>query len=331
MTKALSTPPSTPPTAPHPCVACGSPELVAGERVSRADLVAAWRREDEATGAFEAVEPRTAAILASLPGEIRFDRCTACGLEMTVPPAVWLPSAYPRDQSYPVRWEFERGVEDLGDTPLDVLEIGSGEGHLLAMAGARGHRAVGIDFSGTAVARSDARGLRAFCGGFDELARHVGGVARFDAVALFHVIEHLANPDELFAALARWTRPGARLLMSCPGPRRFTRLIREQQVGASDFWDYPPTHVLRWTLPALRAVVERHGWRVVTAIEEPFSWIAAGSHIGVVRAIYRGEIEAPLRRRLNIALAWLRLLTAPGRRAGISLYLCAVRESGDGR
>ena len=322
---------STPSIAPRPCVACGSPELVAGERVLRADLVAAWRREDEATGAFGAVEPRAAAILASLPGEIRFDRCQACGLEMAVPPAVWSSADYPRDQSYPVRWEFERGVEDLGGAPLDVLEIGSGEGHFLAMAGARGHRAVGIDFSDTAVARSDARGLRAFCGGFDELARHVGGNARFDAVALFHVIEHLADPDELFAALARWTRPGARLLLSCPGPRRFTRLIHEQQVGASDFWDYPPMHVLRWTLPALGAVVERHGWRVVNAIEEPFSWIAAGSHIGVVRAIYRGDMDAPLRRRLNIALGWWRLLMAPRRRAGISLYVCATLAAGDPR
>jgi SAM-dependent methyltransferase len=312
-------------------VACGSAALVEVERVATAALAAAWRREDEATGARDVAERRAAEIRSSLPEEIRFDRCTACGLEIAVPPSTWSSDTYPRDQSYPLRWEFQRGVDDLGPTPLDVLEIGCGEGHFLAMAAARGHRGVGIDFSDTVVARSQARGLRVFCAGFDDLARHVGGDTRFDAVALFHVIEHLANPDDLLGALARWTRPGARLLISCPGPRRFTRLIPEQQVGASDFWDYPPTHVLRWTLSALRAVVERHGWRVGTAIEEPFSWVAAGSHIGVVRAIYRGEMDSPLRRRLDIALGWWRLLMAPARRAGISLYVCATLERGQTR
>jgi 2-polyprenyl-3-methyl-5-hydroxy-6-metoxy-1,4-benzoquinol methylase len=308
------------------CAACGGRTLVPGERIATAELAAAWRREDEATGAMTAIEPRTAAILSSLPEEIAFERCEACGLEMAIPPVVWSSAAYPRDQSYPVRWEFVRGVDDLGDAPKDVLEIGCGEGHFLAMAARRGHRAVGIDFSDTAVAKARARGLRAFCGGFDELTRHLGPGARFDAVALFQVIEHLANPDEVLSALAAWTRPGATLLVSCPGPRRFTRLIREQQAGERDFWDYPPHHVLRWTTSALHAVVARHGWRVVTAMEEPFSWLAAGSHIGIARAIHRGQLNDPLRRRASIAAAWIRLLVNAGRYAGMSLYMCAVHE-----
>lgn len=309
------------------CVACGGDRLVAGERITTRELADTWRREYEATGAVHEIQGRTAAIFSSLPAEIRFARCAACGLEMAVPATVWSAATYPRDQSYPVRWEFGRGVDDLGPDPLDVLEIGCGDGHFLAMAAARGHRAVGIDFSDTSVARAQARGLRAWCGGFDELARHVGSDMRFDAVALFQVIEHLANPDDLFAALAAWTRPGSRLLVSCPGPRRFTRLIKEHQAGASDFWDYPPHHVLRWTIPALGAVAARHGWRVAVAMEEPFSWTAAGSHIGLARAIHHGQGQRPLGRRLHIGAAWLRLLMTPRYRAGMSLYMCAVRDA----
>jgi SAM-dependent methyltransferase len=305
------------------CVACGAASLLAGERIATADLAAAWRREDEATGALQAIEPRTAAIMRSLPAEIRFDCCPACGLEMADPPAVWSSAEYPRDQSYPLRWEFLRGIEDLGDVPLDVLEIGCGEGHFLELAAGRGHRPVGVDFTDSAVASARARGLRAFCGGFDELARHIGSDQRFDAVALFQVIEHVADPGHIFSSIRSWTRPGARLLISCPGPRRFTRLIREQQAGRRDFWDYPPHHVLRWTLPALRAAVTRHGWDVIDAIEEPFSWVAAGSHIGVARAIHRGQLGHPVARRVSIAMAWLRLLRTAGQHAGMSLYLCA--------
>jgi SAM-dependent methyltransferase len=309
------------------CVACGGTALAPGERISAQDVAAAWRREDEATGASHVVGDRSAAIIASCPAEIRFERCQSCGLEMAVPATVWAADDYPRDQSYPVRWEFLRGADDLGVNPLDVLEIGCGEGRFLERLEARGHRGVGIDFSESAVARARARGLRAYCGGFDELERHVGRDARFGAIALFQVIEHLASPDGLLERIARWSRPGARLLISCPGPRRFTRLIHEQQAGARDFWDYPPHHVLRWTLPALRAVVTRHGWEVIDAIEEPFSWVAAGSHVGVARAIYRGQLESPIARRVSIAVGWLRLLLAAQQLAGMSLYVHAVRRS----
>lgn len=309
------------------CVACGSTALVESDRISRDALEAAWLHEDTVTGRAVIAEARGAVIRATLPEDVRFNQCTACGLQMATPSTVWSSQAYPRDQSYPIRWEFQQAVDELGDTPCDVLEIGCGEGHFLAMAAARGHRVVGIDFSDSVVARAQARGQRVYCGGFDELARHVAPGTQFDAVALFHVIEHVANPDELLGAIAAWLRPGGRVFVSCPGPRRFTRLIEEQQIGESDFWDYPPTHVLRWTPSALQAAVARHGFEVATSLEEPFSWVAAGSHVGVARSIYRGDLETPIRRQLNIVQAWWHLLLAPERRAGISMYMSAVLQA----
>ena len=309
------------------CVACGGP-LAPCESVATTALVDAWRREDAAAGADRTPQSsaRGREIWASLPSHVTFHRCGDCGLERALPARVWSAAAYPRDQSYPVRWEFDRSLDDLGPAPLDVLEIGCGTGRFLELADRRGHRAIGIDFSDTAVQHATSQGMRAFCGGFDELAVHLGAEVRFDAVALFHVIEHVADPDALFSAIAEWTRPGAHLAISCPGPRRFTRLIGEQQVGQSDFWDYPPQHVLRWTLPALRSMCARHGWHVVTAIEEPFSWTAAGSHIGIARAQYRDVLDHPIWRRLSIAAGWWRALCAPTYRHGVSIYVHAVRR-----
>lgn len=305
------------------CVACGSQSIVPGERISRSDLALAWQREDEATATPEILAQRASAIQASVPEDIRFERCAACGLEMAVRVEPWSADAYPRDQSYPTRWEFQRAIDDLGASPLDVLEIGCGTGLFLQMASARGHRAVGIDFSDSAVAEARDRGQRAFCGGFDRLEQYLGQ-ARFDAVALFQVIEHVPDPDRLLAAVAQWTRPGARLFLSCPGPRRYTRAIREHQAGASDFWDYPPHHVLRWTLPALRAVLTRHGWHVDAAIEEPFSWVAAASHVGIARAIRRRALDRPMARRVSIGIGWLRVFAMPTFHAGMSLYVSAT-------
>ena len=220
-----------------------------------------------------------------------------------------------------------RRFETLLVTLPYVLELGCGAGHFLALAAARGHRAIGFDFSEPAVARAQARGLNAFCGGVEDLPRIVGSTERFDALAMFHLIEHLTDPAAFLRAVGTWLRPEARIFVSCPGPRRFTRLIHQQQIGGSDFWDYPPQHVARWTLPALRALLERAGWRVTTAVEEPFSWTAAASQIGVARAVYRRRLHRPLARRALIAGAWLRLVLAPRRRCGVSLYTKAVREA----
>jgi SAM-dependent methyltransferase len=309
------------------CVACGSRDLKPSEWISAAELVAARRREDQAAGAAATMDQRSREMLAILPEVIQFYRCGVCGLELASPPVLWSASDYPRDQSYPLRWEFERSVDDLGPEPLDVLELGCGTGHFLAAAAARGHRAVGIDFTDMAVAEAQSRGLRAICGGFDALASHVGPDARFDAVVCFHVIEHLADPAGFLRALEPWLRPGARLFLSCPGPRRFTRLIREQRAGSSDFWDYPPQHVLRWTLPALGALLARCGWDLEAAIEEPFSWVAAGSHVGIARAMYRGELARPVARRVSIVVAWFRLLASASERHGTSIYVSARKHA----
>jgi len=310
------------------CAACSGHDYETVEQLTSPQIVGGWRREDIATGAGEIAERRASDLTRALPTCIRWDRCVSCELEMASPSVVWAAGSYPSDQSYPVRWEFLRCVADLGLAPLDVLELGCGTGEFLALAAARGHRAIGLDFSASAVAAAQVRGLSAFEGDLRDAPRFLGEDARVDAIVLFHVIEHIAEPDALLETLARRLRPGGRLFVSCPGPRRFTRLIDEQQTGRSDFWDHPPYHVLRWTLPAFRAFFARHRWTVLAAEEEPLSIVAAASHIGVARAIYRQQLRNPLRRRLAIARAWLDVMAAPAaRRAGISLYVSASPPS----
>jgi hypothetical protein len=97
-------------------------------------------------------------------------------------------------------------------------------------------------------------------------------------------------------------------------------------VGRSDFWDYPPQHVLRWTRASLTSLLERHGYAVASSMEEPTSWTAAASQIGVVRAMYRRRLNNALLRRLDLAVAWGQLLFAPSRRVGACIYVHAVRR-----
>lgn len=320
------------------CVACGGAPLEVVEVVSVDRLARAWaahrRMHNPPTNGSphvptmqEVADWRQSIRDAVGAEQIRFDRCGACGLEMADPAQSWPDGTYPEDEHYPIRWEFGRFLDDLQDRPRRLLELGCGAGQFLAAAVARGHQPVGIDFNPVAVEAARAKGLDVVHGGFEHLRTHLattGSDAGFDAVALFHVIEHLPAPAELFTALGEFVRPGTLLGISCPGPNRFTRLIREQQVGQRDFWDYPPHHVLRWTAPALRAFLAANGWEAVAVEEEPVSLVNAAAQAGHARALWRGYAGSRWRTRLSILFARMRLM-ASWRRRGLSLYVLARR------
>jgi SAM-dependent methyltransferase len=330
-------------TAPAWCPACESDRFTQIGEASVADLGRAWatdRAVTESRG--EPVTPgRLGELVRDWQSRVRkvigadgvaVHRCEACGLGVISPGRCWPEGEYTEDENYPVRWEFGRFLDDLGPAPLRVLELGAGRGTFLAMAVRRGHQAVGVDFTPTAVAFARSRGLEVIGGGLDQLRRHLADQpgAPFDAVAMFHVIEHLPDPAVVLAGLAEFVCPGARLGISCPGPRRFTRLIGVQQVGGRDFWDYPPHHVLRWTPEALRTVLARVGWEVEVVAEEPLMVRDAASQVGVTRALWRGYHHRQFWRRVSIALARLRVRAAAavGPVRGLSLYTIARYRGG---
>lgn len=334
MQVASSKPTSLPKLQTNVCLACGTSGLTFVENIPIDQLADAWANDREALGGESAdrkawLDSTTRTIESSA---VRFDRCEECGLEMSSPRRPWLNGLYPEDEHYPQRWEFTRCLTDFGAKPLSILELGCGAGEFLSMAESRGHKAIGVDFNSYGVETAKGRGLKAICGGFDHLREYLLKSQKelaFDAIAFFHVIEHLAEPDLLFQKLNSFARSGTRLAISCPGPDRFTGLISEQRVGTREFVDYPPHHVLRWTIPALRRFLEAHGWKVINAVEEPLDWVAASSQIGITRAMYNGYLNSPIRRRLSLVRARAQLLMEVLRRhtTGLSIYILAERSN----
>jgi 2-polyprenyl-3-methyl-5-hydroxy-6-metoxy-1,4-benzoquinol methylase len=313
------------------CVACGGDAVEFLELVSVTDVARLWVRDFRERGRDEIDE-------ASLAGEIRetlgsdtiqFDKCRACGVEMAWPARSWVEGQYPSDQLYPVRWEFAECLADFGVRAGRILELGCGSGTFLEMAREAGHEGFGMDFNPIAVEAAREKGLQVVQGGFDDLLEHLrtcGERSQFDAVAMFHVIEHLESPSNLFEALAAFVHEQSHLFISCPGPNRYTRLLREICVGSSDYWDFPPHHVLRWTESSLGAFLRRSGWEPVRFVEEPLNWIGASAEIGCLRAIEGGYMDDPVRRRLAILWARLRLRASRKYGSGVSVYLHAIRS-----
>lgn len=310
-----------------PCPACVSLALEAVERMPAERIAAAWARQDAWAGHDPAdVLARVRADLGA--DAVTFLRCARCGLEVADPPRAWSAGNYP-PESYGLAWDHLRSLEILApETPLRLLEIGCADGKFLERAAALGHRATGIDFSRAAVDAARGRGLDAHVADVRQV-RAFAGDEPFGAVAMFQVIEHLEEPDAVFEAIGEVAAPGALLLVGCPADRRYTRRVAHaERIGRSDFWDYPPQHVLRWTPNALRIFLGRHAWRLHSAEYEPFSLVGAAAHLTGVDGRMGGWLAHPLRRRAATAsrLARLAAERLRGRMTGIRLLAVARRE-----
>jgi SAM-dependent methyltransferase len=98
---------------------------------------------------------------------------------------------------------------------LRVLELGCGyrATQLLALRDRLAH-GTGVDFRIAPAVREEP-GFSFFEGSIDEVIPKLGGQA-FDAVLLISVLEHLAEPAAVLAAIRRLLRPGGVLLINVP-------------------------------------------------------------------------------------------------------------------
>jgi 2-polyprenyl-3-methyl-5-hydroxy-6-metoxy-1,4-benzoquinol methylase len=310
------------------CPACRSETVAETERMPVERIAAAWARQDAWAGHDAAdVLARVRTDLGS--DEIVFLRCARCGLEFADPPRAWSAANYP-PEAYGLAWDHHRALSLLAkEAPRRLLEIGCADGKFLERAAALGHRATGIDFGEAAVRGARARGLDAHVADVRGV-RAFAGAEPFGCIVLFQVIEHLEAPDEVFDAISAVAAPDARLLVGCPADRRYTRRVgHPDRIGRSDFWDYPPQHVLRWTPDALRIFLGRHGWRLQSAEYEPFDHVGAAAHLTALAGRAGGWIDHPLRRRAMTAACLARLAAARlrGPMTGIRLLAVARREA----
>lgn len=109
-------------------------------------------------------------------------------------------------------WHLRRAFPDLS-TPLNVLEIGFGNGQIMAFCRARGFNITGVEASAHLVARAKASGYVAVGTMEDALS-----AAPFDLIIAFDVLEHLdsAALQRFFASLAGALADNGCLLVRVP-------------------------------------------------------------------------------------------------------------------
>lgn len=134
-----------------------------------------------------------------------------------------------------------------------LLDVGCGNGDVVATLNANGWRAEGVDVDPAAVELARRRGLSVKVGSLQEQGYPE---ASFDAVIHRHVIEHVPDPLALLAECQRILKPGGLLVSITPnalswGHRRF---------GRSWFPLEPPRHLYVFTVPALINIARHAGF-----------------------------------------------------------------------
>lgn len=135
-----------------------------------------------------------------------------------------------------------------------VLDIGCGDGGFLAELAARGWECHGTEFSPVTAQRAAARtGLPIRSG---ELASDAFAPGSLDAVSLWHVLEHLRDPDRVLRDCARWLVPGGVLLLAVPNVASW----QARAFGGHWFHLDPPFHLFHFDPSSLARTLEDAGF-----------------------------------------------------------------------
>jgi SAM-dependent methyltransferase len=202
-------------------------------------------------------------------GQHRIRLCRACGLGTLVDPpdenalaALYQSDLYAsaRPRGIAVVQLAHRAVNairlgTLGHPTGRLLDVGCGKGHFLASARAAGWDAVGLEYAQSSADEAKARyGLDVIVA--DYMTASLG--ERFDAVTMWHVLEHLPDPLSAIERARSLLVDDGRLLISVPNLSSLQARIFGPDWLHLDL----PRHLFHFTPRSLERLLERGGFRV---------------------------------------------------------------------
>jgi SAM-dependent methyltransferase len=183
-------------------------------------------------------------------------QCSACGTAVTLAPPPG-PSAYETGSprlarlAAPVLALFDRRRLSLLGAPRGtLLDVGAGRGRFVAAARDAGWTASGIEPSERGVSAAEGYAVTLRRGTLADVS------GTYDAVVLWHVLEHIDDPDAAVGQLASLVAPGGTLLIGVPN----LASVQARLGGLRWFHLDLPRHRTHFTPGGLRALLERHGF-----------------------------------------------------------------------
>jgi len=184
-------------------------------------------------------------------------KCNACSFEFSYPKTEGSNSFYNWVTSMPdyyttSRWEYSKVLELLSkDKSLKLLDVGCGDGRFFDKIVLSNNNIdfYGLDTTQSSVDTCNKKGYKVFCMDIEKFKTEYKGY-HFDAITLYHVLEHISNPKEFLCELVSLINPSGAIYISTPySPMDF-------EVQWFDVLNHPPHHMGRWNLESYTKLAE---------------------------------------------------------------------------
>jgi SAM-dependent methyltransferase len=189
------------------------------------------------------------------------------------------------------KWEFDVAIDILSAAdPRSLLELGCGKGYFLEKV-AHALDAKGLEFNPEGVRACRGKGLKVSDDSIDGIQE------RFDAIASFEVLEHLAEPAKVLASMVERLNPGGLLIIAVPNPASYL------SEADHTLLDMPPHHVTAWSAKTFSYLAQMFGLTLQAMHQEPLRYVHYRSYLSNYLSAYEpptgSSIKARLRRFLS--------------------------------
>jgi SAM-dependent methyltransferase len=206
-------------------------------------------------------------------------------------------SVYHRVRNYMLGRKY-RLVEKAKSTKAGhILDVGAGTGFFLNEMKKHGWQVAGTEKS--ADARAFAK--KEFGLEMDEPEQLFSFEKEsFDAITLWHVLEHIHRPDENMEAFSRLLKPEGKLIIAVPNPTSYDARHYKQYWAA---WDVP-RHLWHFGPGQMKLFGEKHGFRLKSLHTMPFD----SFYVSLLSEKYKKSILPLFKGLMHGKISWLKSL-----------------------
>lgn len=159
------------------------------------------------------------------------------------------------------------------------LDIGCGNGKNLKLMAEYGWDTYGIELDGNAVANAKSQGLKVEQSSLEDADFHA---IKFDSIRIWHVFEHLTEPQNAIKKLKELLSDNGEILMAVPNTRSIARKIFNKYWYGLDV----PRHVIGYSPKTLKYLVHLHGLRITE-----IKYASCGSFLGSISNFLRQKFS----------------------------------------
>lgn len=148
---------------------------------------------------------------------------------------------------------------------ISILDLGCGSGVFLSQLDNKKFKKSGLEINKEGQEISSNKGIKVYT---DEISKVDFGQEKFDAVTMWHVLEHIKDPNTLFSEIAKVLNEKGKLIIQTPN----TDCLGFKLGGENWFHLDSPRHLILYNPKAIAVLAKKNGFRVTKIINEFYDY-----------------------------------------------------------